>query len=166
MRQKMKTWKHNIAIIILFGILMGVLLMAFDNHAKDVKGLLFFILLAIASYMDIKTRTIPNVIHILIMMVGLIQIDLVDSLLGFILVPLPFFIMAYLKEGSIGGGDVKLMAAIGVAIGLLDGILLNIVSMFTMSFVCTLFKRKEKIPLTPYFLFGCIFTFVCSHYMV
>jgi len=160
----MKTWKHNIAIIILFGILMGVLLMAFDNYAKDVKGLLFFILLAIASYKDIKTRIIPNVIHILIMMVGMIQIDLVDSLLGFVIVPSPFFIMAYLKEGSIGGGDIKIMAAIGFAVGLfkgMEGSLLALILIVLTSLGSKWIYHKEYtcIPVVPFLTIGfsCIF---------
>lgn len=161
----MKTWKHNIAIIILFGILMGVLLMAFDNHAKDVKGLLFFLLLSIASYIDIKTRTIPNVIHILIMMVGLIQIDPVDSLLGFFLVPLPFFIMAYLKEGSIGGGDVKLISAYGFNCGIIIGTGAVILALFSLLVIVSIYNfdniiTNKKTPLSPFVFCGYFVIFV------
>lgn len=160
----MKTWKRNIAIVIMFDIFVGVLLMAFDNHVNEIKGLLFFMLLAIASYKDIKTRTIPNVIHILIMMVGLIQIDLVDSLLGFFIVPLPFFIMAYLKEGSIGGGDIKIMAAIGFTVGLFKGMevsLLALILIVLTSLGSKWIYHKEYtcIPVVPFLTIGfsCIF---------
>ncbi|MFT9493886.1 prepilin peptidase [Anaerosolibacter sp.] len=158
----MKNWKSNIAIASIFIIFSAVLLVAFDDRVEMVKGFLFFMLLSIASYTDIKTRTIPNIIHVLIMMVGLIQIDLVDSILGFLIVPLPFFIMAYVKEGSIGGGDVKLMAACGINLGLITAyssmiLGLSIAIIIHYLLVIQLVSSPDSsIPLAPYLSIGSI----------
>lgn len=126
-----------------------------------VKGCLFAMLLIVASYIDIKTRTIPDWIHVLIMLVALIDIDWVDSLIGFALVPLPFFIMACVKEGSIGGGDVKLVGACGFYFGFIDGIqgitLSLIIVITTMIFYITkdTLNKLDGFPFAPYLTIGC-----------
>ena len=80
--------------------------------------------LILAGAADIATREIPDVFHLLIAMAGLIGFQPVSALAGFLVVPLPFLIAA-LKTGKIGGGDVKLMAASGFALddvlGAFDG---------------------------------------------
>ncbi len=165
----MKNWKSNVAIIILFIFFSVVLLVTFDDHVEMVKGFLFFMLLGIASYVDIKTRTIPDIIHVLIIIVGLININILDSLSGFIIVPLPFFIMAYVKEGSIGGGDVKLMAAIGFCVGFTRGglgafigLLLFVISVGILSHRKSKNMQKSN-PLVPSLGLG--FVLVCLTYI-
>lgn len=87
-------------------------------------------------------------------MVGVIQIDLVDLLLGFFIVPLPFFIMAYLNEGSIGGGDVKFISAISFVLQVRGSV---------PSLICNevFIKRKERkyVPLLPYLSMGAFIAF-------
>src|SRR5665647_401905 len=94
-----------------------------------VKGFLFAVILIIAGFIDIKTRTIPDWIHILIILVALIKIDLIESLIGLVVVPLPFFIMACLKENSIGGGDIKLVGACGFFFGLNGGLFGSVIGL-------------------------------------
>ena len=76
--------------------------------------------LVLAGAADIATHEIPDALHLLVAMAGLIGLQPVSALLGFLLVPLPF-LMAALKTGKIGGGDVKLMAASGFALGVSGG---------------------------------------------
>ncbi|WP_306455961.1 prepilin peptidase [Fusibacter sp. 3D3] len=66
---------------------------------------------------------------ILIIGVALINIEWTESLLGLIIVPLPFFIMACLKENSIGGGDIKLIGACGFFLGVKSTVLGCIISL-------------------------------------
>ena len=73
------------------------------------------ILLGIGSYEDIKTREIPNWISVIIAMTAVINFRL-ENLLGLI-VAVIFFSVA-LATGKIGGGDVKLIAALSVVCGL------------------------------------------------
>ena len=73
------------------------------------------ILLGIGSYKDIKTREIPNWISVIVAMTAVINFRL-ENLWGLI-VAVIFFSVA-LATGKIGGGDVKLIAALSVVCGL------------------------------------------------
>lgn len=117
---------------------------AFDNYATLIKGYIFALILVFAALCDIKTREIPDVIHIIIILAGLIQINMFQSLAGFIIVPLPFLISAILKEGSMGGGDIKLMAACGFFLGISGGILAIILGLMLTVFVNLLKKNKVR----------------------
>ena len=73
------------------------------------------ILLGIGSYKDIKTREIPNWISIAVLITAFFYFSL-ENLWG-IIVAVIFFSVA-LATGKIGGGDVKLIAALSVICGL------------------------------------------------
>lgn len=73
------------------------------------------LLLGIGSVMDIKTREIPNWISVIVAMTAIINFRL-DNLWG-IIVAVIFFSVAF-ATGKIGGGDVKLVAALSVVCGL------------------------------------------------
>jgi leader peptidase (prepilin peptidase)/N-methyltransferase len=68
-----------------------------------VKNVLIIAVLVYASYCDIKTRIIPDKVHVMIILLGLIGVDWLTSILGLLLVPLPFLVVALVKEGSMGG---------------------------------------------------------------
>ncbi|MBN4051071.1 prepilin peptidase [bacterium AH-315-G05] len=140
---------------------------AFDSLSLIIKGSLFATILTIAGYIDIKTKTIPDYIHVLIILVGLININLVQSLIGLVIVPLPFFIMACIKENSIGGGDIKLMGACGFFLGVTGGIVGSVVGLVVAIIINVLYcriKRKKEdtgFALAPYLGAGsCIIYFV------
>ena len=84
------------------------------------QGVLFSFLLLAASYTDIKRREIPDTVCVLLVLIGLMEFRYVN-LLG-IFVALPFLIAAVLKENSIGGGDIKLTASVGLVLGFWKGI--------------------------------------------
>ena len=73
------------------------------------------ILLGIGSVMDIRTRELPNWISVIITLLAIINFRL-ENLLG-IIVAVIFFSVA-LATGKIGGGDVKLIAALSIVCGL------------------------------------------------
>ena len=122
--------------------------------------LCYFLILAGAA--DIAAREIPDAFHLLIAMAGLIGFQPVSALAGFLVVPLPFLIAA-LKTGKIGGGDVKLMAASGFAMGVSGGFWM----MFWGLLMALLWNAsmskgrkgtslgKSRLPLAPFLAFGC-----------
>ncbi|KAB3527089.1 MULTISPECIES: prepilin peptidase [Alkaliphilus] len=124
--------------------------------------LAFIMLLIYAAIIDLKTRTIPDYVPVLIMLVGLIDMEPLPAVLGLILVPLPYFIMALLKDNSIGGGDIKLMAACGFYLGLQAGYMASIVGLMLtiiIHFAYSVIRSKKmtrSIPLGPYLGAGCI----------
>lgn len=133
-------------------------------------------LLILAGAADIATHEIPDAFHLLIAMAGLIGFQPVSALAGFLVVPLPF-LAAALKTGKIGGGDVKLMAASGFALGVSGGfwmmfwgLLMALLWNASMSKGrkgtslgrqnTSLGSRdtslgKDSLPLAPFLAFGC-----------
>ncbi|MDF1616171.1 prepilin peptidase [Petrocella sp. FN5] len=127
--------------------------------------LTFIMLLTYASMIDLRTRTIPDHIPMLIILIGLIDMEPVSAVLGLILVPLPYFIMALLKENSIGGGDIKLMGACGFYLGLqvgyvasVLGLMLALIIHFAYSVIGNK-KVTKNIPLGPHLGAGCIIAY-------
>lgn len=111
--------------------------------------------LVLAGTVDAAVREIPDVFHLLIAMAGLIGFRPVPALLGFLLVPLPFLIAA-LKTGKIGGGDVKLMAVSGFALGVSGGFWMMFWGLvMALLWNGSMRQGKESLPLAPFLAFGC-----------
>ena len=118
------------------------------------------ILLCIGSYKDIKTREIPNWISIIIALTAVINFRL-DNLWGLI-VAVIFFSVA-LSTGKIGGGDVKLIAALSVACGLWGSFALLLFAQISMlifygvSAVVQKLRGKtadKALPFVPFIFIG------------
>ncbi|MGG1880326.1 A24 family peptidase [Paenibacillus cisolokensis] len=122
-----------------------------------------FLILGIATYTDLRWRIIPDwlTINALGCML-LIRLFISDQshwhyFSGLFVASGVLYIAALLIPGSVGGGDIKLMAVVGVAIGWQES-LLFLCLMFTIAGVCAVFvmmitkNRKMKIPMAPFFL--------------
>lgn len=127
------------------------------------QGVLFSSLLLAASYTDIKRREIPDTICLLLVLTGFLKFSY-QNLLG-ILVALPFLIAAMLKEKSIGGGDIKLTAAVGFILGFWKGIygliigLTILILFYIVLRILSIIKRKQvakdlSMPLAPFLGIG------------
>ena len=130
-----------------------------------IKNALFILVLIYASYCDIKTRIIPDKVHVMIMLLALIRINWIPSILGLLLVPLPFLVVALMEEGAMGGGDIKFVGAcsfflgfsvglIGSSVGLAFGILVNVLYFRYMRL-----DYYGKVALVPYLGVGYILFF-------
>lgn len=125
-----------------------------------IKNVLFVLVLIYASYCDIKTRIIPDKVHVMIILLGFIQVNWLDSILGMLLVPLSFFAVALLKEGSMGGGDIKLVGACSFFLGFSSGMvgsLIGLIVAISMSIVYFSHNNIEyscKFALIPYLGLG------------
>ncbi|WP_027626214.1 prepilin peptidase [Clostridium lundense] len=131
-----------------------------------IKGILYVLILAYASFCDIKTKTIPDKVHILIIIVALINLDSLNSIIGLLFVPMPFFITALIKGGGIGGGDAKFMGANGFFLGVKGGLFgsfLGLIIAITVNKVYYKIKKKDNnisFPLAPYLSVGCFLTYL------
>lgn len=113
------------------------------------RGCAFLLLLLVASAEDIRSRTIPNQISLLILATGLIQFDPVR--LWGLLLGLPFLISAAICNGGIGGGDIKLAAAAGFVLGFPTGVLGVIIGLSLLLVYHLSHKTSEKsYPLAPF----------------
>lgn len=135
------------------------------DYIHIVQMAIFIMLLIYAAMIDVKTRTIPDHIPMLIILIGLIDMEPISALLGLMLVPLPYFIMALLKENSIGGGDIKLMGACGFYLGLQVGYVASVLGLMLALIIHLAYsvignkKVTKNIPLGPYLGVGCIIAY-------
>lgn len=122
------------------------------------------VLLGIGSYIDIKTREIPNWISVIIAMTAVINFRL-ENLWGLI-VAVIFFSVA-LATGKIGGGDVKLIAALSVVCGLWGSFALLLfaqISMLIFYGVSVIVQKlrgrtaDKALPFVPFIFIGYLVT--------
>ncbi len=120
------------------------------------------ILLGIGSVMDIRTREIPNWISVIIALSAIINFRL-ENLLG-IIVAVIFFSVA-LATGKIGGGDVKLIAALSVVCGLWGSFVLLLFAQISMLIFYAgtyIFQKingktaSKSLPFVPFIFLGYI----------
>lgn len=136
----------------------AVFLCVYGFTPAALRCILLCQILMVTGVFDLMTYEIPDCLHLVIAMVGLICFQPLPALLGFLLVPLPFLIAA-LKTEKIGGGDVKLMAASGFALGVTGGIWMMIWGLFFALFWNRAFCREQKsLPLAPFLAFGAFLT--------
>lgn len=119
------------------------------------------LLLSYASITDIKIREIPDTVCMLIAVIGIAYVPY--NFVG-IMSSLPLLIAA-ITCGGIGGGDIKLMSACGMILGLTKSIImliLGLISMLIYYVGCCMFSKKERpksLPLAPFLSIGFIISY-------
>ena len=122
------------------------------------------ILLGIGSYMDIKTREIPNWISVGVLISAFFHFN-IQNLWGLI-VAVIFFSVA-LATGKIGGGDVKLIAALSIVCGLWGSFALLLfaqISMLIFYGVSVIVQKlrgrtaDKSLPFVPFIFIGYLVT--------
>lgn len=125
--------------------------------------ILFLAALFEAARVDLRRREIPNLIAIIIAVLGvaatIVSASIVEHLLGLALA-LPLVIPGLF--GHMGGGDYKLLIGTGLYLGLSQSILAVVLSIpATVCVAAYLLITKKtlksvRIPLAPLIAFGCI----------
>jgi len=109
-----------------------------------------------AAVDDLKTRTVSDIVCIIIALAGLVTIS-PASFLGSLLAMLPFYLCAGL--GLMGGGDWRLAAAVGFVLGV-DRVITGLSFMAFALLLASIAMRvipalregaSAKQPLVPYF---------------
>ena len=125
---------------------------------RAVQALVFLLLLLAASVTDLKKRVVPDLLCMLIALSAAISFR-PEQLWGiFIAIP---FLLAAVFCGGMGGGDIKLMAAAGLVMGLSAGIFATIVGLslvLAYSVIVKICKKTQVIavPLVPFLSVGCV----------
>lgn len=90
---------------------------------KELTVTIFFILLILVAWSDIKTMEIPDLYSFLILLSGILSIKtmpgltIAERIAGMGSVSGFMILMTLLVPGSFGGGDMKLVAASGLLLG-------------------------------------------------
>lgn len=121
-------------------------------------------LLTFTALYDFRRREIPNYIPLLLTLLGTARIfigelSLSSALLGFVLLGGGFLCLGLTKKAEIGGGDIKLAAGLGCAMGL-GGAYLVLLAAAVMLAVFSLlpFVKSKTIPFAPFVLMGYLLT--------
>jgi len=161
-------------------IIMSVWLVLRANELSALslfKLTLLIILSYIAMIMDILTKKIPNKLVLVMFVLWLLLIMpmtlcdtetgirmLTDSLLGLLTGGGLFLLVYLINRKSLGGGDVKFMAAVGLYLGFantLPAILYGTVLAALFGLVLLLLKKirsKDTMPLAPFMFVGIMIT--------
>lgn len=129
------------------------------------QAVFFVALLCTASITDLTKRIVPNWICLGIAGVSIIGFTPVKLLGIFIALT---FLLAAVFFGGMGGGDIKLMAACGLVLGLPKGLLaamagLSLLLIYVAIYwiVCRVQRREAKkaFPLAPFLSAGCLLAY-------
>ena len=108
---------------VLYGAVILVAAYAFGLTSHAVVNLPTMIMIALAGIVDLQRRvipdwlTMPGLAWVLAASLFLGWLRVADALLGVLFCGGIMLLLAVISRGSIGGGDVKLMAMIGASLG-------------------------------------------------
>lgn len=152
---------------ILPSIMVITILLFVPHDPMVIKGVFFALLLICAGYVDAKTQNIPDELCALISLVSLIRSEPAQSLIGMFLVSVLLWIFGTIVRGSVGGGDIKLLAACGAVLGPCGIVLGTMFSLlFYLIFLLTrpLLHRQleKKYAMAPWFGAGCSLAYLAT----
>lgn len=123
-------------------------------------------ILLVISIIDFKIKIIPNQLNVLLLMSGIWssfvfqEVTFPSRFLGMFSVSIPMLVLAILCSGGLGGGDIKLMAASGMLLGIKWNIFAACVGLFLgglYGFFLLITKhagRKDYFALGPFLCIG------------
>lgn len=136
----------------------------------SIIGLFLTSILIIVAMIDIDTMEIYDRFHILLLVLALVilfitPLPFMEHLIGFFVISVPFYIIAYLT-GGIGGGDIKLIAIAGLLLGYKATLVAFFIASIlggSMAVYLLLTKQKDRkslIAFGPYLCIGVYFAYL------
>lgn len=162
---------RNIIVILISGLLFLISFLQIGLNVIFIQALVLNSILIVVSFVDIEHQIIPNKIIIFTLATGFLfsfidNISFMNSIVGMVLGGGLLLLLA-LVPGVLGGGDIKLMFALGIFLGA-KGVLLALFFAFVIasiiSILLLLFKiknRKDYIPFGPFLALG---SFIAFHF--
>jgi|GEM_PF-314182 len=140
---------------------------------KWIQMIFLTTILSIISIIDLKYKIIPNKIIVAIFIFGVLfniinkTVTVGNMVIGFFIISIPLLIMSIILKGSMGGGDIKLMAVAGAFLGWENIIVAFIIGSLIASITSIILiilrkiKRNDMIPYGPFLSMG---IFIASLY--
>jgi len=137
--------------------------------AFGIFSTLFLLLLAACAVSDINAGIVPDLIVIAIAVLGIVKYFITEAvslssaiphLTGALCISVPMLLLALIIKGAFGGGDIKLMAAVGLYLGwrlTLAGAAIGMFAAGLFSIYLLLLKKadtKSKLKLVPFLAYG------------
>lgn len=160
------------------GLLYLVVFYKFGLTWITLQGFILVSTLLVVSFIDMDHRIIPNKIVLFLMIVSIPLNFLVSNLTwlemlwGFLVGGGLLLVIALLSRGGMGGGDIKLMAALGLYLGwqqilmaiFIASLIGSIVGIFLMLFFGK--GRKTAIPFGPFLAIGTLVCYLWSDQLI
>lgn len=131
----------------------------FGFAATTVRGIIFFLILILSSYEDIKTRECDDYMHLMIVIAAFIGTELTEVPGMFVSAMFAGGIMlltVLVTKNNIGGADIKMAAVCSFMLGFERGVI-GLVIGTLLAVVVNLLKskdRKKGFPMIPYLAVG------------
>lgn len=167
-----ETSKDKFFIIAAASLICGILVFRFGLTENLIEYALLLTLLLIISLIDFKTNEIPDKLNLLCGAAGLFfafchvivsNKSPFSYIFGFLIGGGLFLLIAIITN-AMGGGDIKLMAALGLWLGLKAIICIAFLSFLVGGIVSVVLlllkvkKRKDYIPFGPFISFAAFLT--------
>lgn len=151
------------AVVVFCGLFVG------RFTAFGIFSTLFLLLLAACAVSDINAGIVPDLIVIAIAVLGIVKYFITEAvslssaiphLTGALCISVPMLLLALIIKGAFGGGDIKLMAAVGLYLGwrlTLAGAAIGMFAAGLFSIYLLLLKKadtKSKLKLVPFLAYG------------
>ncbi|WKV08968.1 prepilin peptidase [Thermoanaerobacterium sp. CMT5567-10] len=157
------------------GLIYFILFIYFGISIKSLSYAFLVSLLIVITFIDIEHKIIPNKIILIGLIAGAIFRVLMfnygvwDYIVGFFLGGGVLLLISLLSGGGMGGGDIKLMALIGLFIGwkltistLFIAVLLGAVG-GVLLIALKIKTRRDYIPFGPYISTACIISILYGY---
>ncbi len=159
--------KANLVFMSIMGAMTFMSLLVYGISMKAIQGIVFCAILLFSSYSDIKTRTLDDCAHCLMLVTALMVCetrDLIGMAISALVIGGVMLLVGVIsKGGGIGGADIKLsgaaaallgfsQACLGVSVGLIIGVIVQSIKNKRT-------RKKEGFPLVPYLAIGMILAF-------
>lgn len=176
LRGKCRTCQTKIPVsYILLEVLSGIIMVTscylLAWSTETIVAMTFYYLLLTITISDLEEHKIPNAVLLPFFIIGLFERLLISKttnwyfnpFLGIVVGFGIMFLLAYFSKGGMGGGDIKLLAVIGVFIGPLGALitlfLAAFLGLFYAIFSGAALKKGTKIPFGPFLAIGAWITY-------
>jgi leader peptidase (prepilin peptidase)/N-methyltransferase len=165
------SWRYPL-VELLCGLLYAFLYRHFGFTMESMVFIFLATVLLIVSFIDLSHKIVPDAITLPGMLAGLFasfaltSTGLINAIIGLCLGGGLFLLIALLRPGGMGGGDIKLIAMIGAFLGwqaVLVTILLGALcgALVGMSLIVLKKKgRKDPVPFGPFLAGGALIAMV------
>ncbi len=121
------------------------------------QAVVLTLLMLYTAWIDTRTHCIPDWLCLSVALTAILHFRGVDAVLG-LGVAILFIVVALPTENGIGGGDIKLVAALGFSLGLLNSVAIVLIALITFLIVYRLVWRdpSRAYPLGAFFAAGTI----------
>ena len=142
------------------GILAVLPLLYYGISMESITVFLVYCVIAAIAVIDMDTQYIPPELNIILAVLGLISIvtlpgpSLLERVIGIFVVSLPMLLIVLIIPEGFGGGDIKMMAAVGILLGWKGTLMAFIIGLFLGGAYGVFVLLTRKLGRKEHFAFG------------